>query len=77
MERQLLCLPVKLGGMGISNITSISDIEYQASKKITNKVKYKKKTKTIITLKIEITFKKRRILQMSFMKTFSITFEPK
>ena len=27
-ERQLLSLPVKLGGMGITNITSISDIEY-------------------------------------------------
>ena len=34
-EHQLLSLPVKLGGMGITNITSISDIEYQTSKKTT------------------------------------------
>ena len=34
-ERQLLYLPVKLSGMGITNITSISDIEYQTSKKTT------------------------------------------
>ena len=27
-ERQILSLPVKLVGMGITNITSISDIEY-------------------------------------------------
>ena len=32
-ERQLLPLTVKLGGMGITNIKSISDIEYQTSKK--------------------------------------------
>ena len=31
-EHQLLSVPVKLGGMGITNITSISDIEYQTSK---------------------------------------------
>ena len=34
-ERQLLSLPVKLGGMGIIDITSISDIEYQTSKMTT------------------------------------------
>ena len=34
-ERQLLSLPVKLGGVGIRNIISISDIEYQTSKKTT------------------------------------------
>ena len=28
-QRQLLSLPVKVGGIGITNITSISDIEYQ------------------------------------------------
>ena len=36
-ECQLLSLPVKLGGMGITNITSVSDIEYQTSKKTTNR----------------------------------------
>ena len=30
-EHQLLSLTVKLGGIGIANITSISDIEYQTS----------------------------------------------
>ena len=35
LERQLLSLPVKLGGMDITNITSISDIEHQTSKKAT------------------------------------------
>ena len=34
-ERQLLSLPVKLGGTGITIITSTSDIEYQTSKKTT------------------------------------------
>ena len=45
-ERQLLSLPFKLGGMGITDITSISDIEYQTSKKTTkvlvDKIKNKK-----------------------------------
>ena len=39
-ERQLLSLPVKLGGMGKTNITSISDIEYQTStKNLVDKIK--------------------------------------
>ena len=45
-ERQLLSLLVKLSGMGITNITSVSDIGYQTSKKTTknlvNKIKNKK-----------------------------------
>ena len=37
-ECHLLFLPVKLDGMAITNITSISDIEYQTSKKTTKKL---------------------------------------
>ena len=40
-ERQLLPLPVKLGRMGITNITSTSDIEDQTSKKINSWIKSK------------------------------------
>ena len=32
-ERQLLYVHVKTGGMGITNISSISDMEYKTSKK--------------------------------------------
>ena len=32
-ERQLLSVHVKTGGMGITNISSISDMEYKTSKK--------------------------------------------
>ena len=31
-ERKLLSLPVKLGGLGLTNVTYISDIEFQQSK---------------------------------------------
>ena len=48
-EHQLLSLPVKLSGMGITDITSISDIEYQTSKKTTkilvDKIKKSKRRK--------------------------------
>ena len=49
-ERQLLFLPVKLGGMGITNITSISDIEYQNSEKTTKNLVHKiKKKEPVLT----------------------------
>ena len=49
-ERQLLFLQVKLGGMGITNITSISDIEYQNSKKTTKNLVHKiKKKEPVLT----------------------------
>lgn len=52
----LLSLPVKFGGIGIANITSISDIEYQISKKATKNLLDKiKKTKAVLTLKIAAT----------------------
>lgn len=45
-KRQLLSLPVKLSGMDITNITSISNIEYQTSNKtmknFVNKIRNKK-----------------------------------
>lgn len=52
----LLSLPVKFGGIGIANITSISDIEYQISKKATKNLLDKiKKTEAVLTLKIAAT----------------------
>ena len=37
-DRLLLSLPVRLGGLGITNIVSISDLEYDFSNKITKKM---------------------------------------
>ena len=49
-EHQLLSLPVKLCGIGLRNITSILDIEYQTSKKTTknlvDKIKNQKHRKS-------------------------------
>ena len=61
-KRQLLCLSVKLSGMGITNITSILDIEYQSCKKtkkawwIKSKIR---KTEAALALKTAATNKKR------------------
>ena len=50
-ERKLLSLPVKLGGLGIINLTSISDIEYETSKRTTkdlvDKIKHQRNTSSI------------------------------
>ena len=79
-ERQLLPLTVKLGGMGITNIKSISDIEYQTSKRqrkarwIKSKVK---KNEEALILKTAATNKKSLNLQPNFMTTFSETFKVK
>ena len=65
---QILSLPVKLGGMGITNITSISNIEYQNSKKITKNLVDKiknKKTEPVLTLKTAATNEKSLNLQMN------------
>ena len=37
LERELLSLPVKLGGLGIGNITKTADVEYRASLNVTSK----------------------------------------
>ena len=79
-ERQLLPLPVKVGGMGITNIKSISDIEYQTSKRqrkgrwIKSKIK---KNEEALILKTAATNKKSLNLQPNFMTTFSETFKVK
>ena len=65
---QILSLPVKLGGMGITNITSISNIEYQNSKKITKNLVDKiknKKIEPVLTLKTAATNEKSLNLQMN------------
>ena len=65
---QILSLPVKLGGMGITNITSISNIEYQNSKKITKNLVDKiknKKTEPLLTLKTAATNEKSLNLQLN------------
>lgn len=52
-DHQVLFSPVKLGGMGKTNLTSISDKEYQKLKKnkknLMDKTKNKKKTEAILT----------------------------
>ena len=65
---QILSLPVKLGGMGITNITSISNIEYQNSKKITKNLVDKiknKKTEPVLILKTAATNEKSLNLQLN------------
>ena len=79
-ERQLLPLPVKLVGMGITNVKSISDIEYQTSKRqrkarwIKSKIK---KNEAALILKTAATNKKSLNLQPNFMTTFSETLKVK
>ena len=52
-DHQVLFSPVKLGEMGKTNLTSISDKEYQKLKKnkknLMDKTKNKKKTEAILT----------------------------
>ena len=77
-ERQILSVTVKLGGMGVTNITS--EIEYQTSNKTTkdllDKIKIKK-MEPVLTLKTAATNKRSLNLQLNFMTTFSQTFEAK
>ena len=79
-ERQLLSPPAKLGGMGITDIASISDTENKLQKRqrkswwIKSKIK---KTETVLTLKTAAANKKNLTLQLNFMTTFSETFEAK
>ena len=74
-ECQLLSLQIKLCGMGITNITSISEIEYEiykkATKNLVDKIKNKKKTEAVLTLKTAATNNKSLNLQLNFMTTFS------
>ena len=59
-DHQVLFSPVKLGGMGKTNLTSISDKEYQ---------KLKKNKKNLLTA---ATIKKRLNLQINFMAAFIV-----
>ena len=67
--------------MGITNLTSISDIEYQTSKKttksLTDKIKNQKHVSSANLQKTAATNKKNLNLQPSFMTTFSETFQAK
>ena len=64
--------------MGITDMTSISDIEYQTSKKTTknlvDKIKNQKDGSNT-NLETATTNKKSLNLQLNFMTTFSATFE--
>ena len=66
--------------MGITNITSISDIEYQTQKRqrkawwIKSKIE---QTEAVLTLKTAATNKTSLKLQLNFMTTFLETFEAK
>ena len=75
-RHQLLYLPFKYDGMGITNIKSISGIEYQTSKKImknlVGKIKIKR-AEPVLALKTAATYKKSLNLQLNFTTTFSET----
>ena len=75
---QLLCLSVKLSGMGITNITSILDIEYQSCKKTTKSLVDKIKNKKAgSSASLENSSSQQEKILSNFMTTFSEAFEAK